>query len=222
MRRHAVLLAVFAALLIGACSSGSGSKKPSSSATTEAPTSSIPPAAQPATGGAPWPAPPNPMDLASQAGLTPESAESLQYHVHAHLDVFVNGKAQLVPGGIGIDATNPAVISGQVDGGLGYGLKRVCDTPCISPLHTHGPDGILHTESRTPTPNRLGQFFTEWGVKFDATCVGGYCQPDTSVLIFVDGERFTGDPTMIELSNNKEIAVVIGSPPARIPSKVPF
>lgn len=36
--------------------------------------------------------------------------------------------------------------------------------PCISPLHTHDTTGSLHTESATAVPNRLGQFFTEWGV----------------------------------------------------------
>jgi len=52
--------------------------------------------------------------------------------------------------------------------------------------------------------------------------VGGYCKPDTSVLIYVDGKKFTGDPTTIELSDKKEIAIVIGTPPAQIPKKAPF
>jgi hypothetical protein len=214
----AAVLAVAALLVAGACSSGS--KKVSTATTAEAPTSSIPPAAQPAAGGVPWPAPPNPMELAQQAGLTPETAESLAFHVHAHLDVFVNGNAVVVPGGIGIDITNPGVHT--FPGGEYGGISTPCDKPCISPLHTHGPDGVLHTESKTPTPNKLGQFFTEWGVKLDTNCVGGYCKPDTSVLLFVDGKKFTGDPTTIELSDRKEIAIVIGSLPPQIPTKVPF
>src|SRR5215216_864745 len=51
---------------------------------------------------APWSAPQNPMELTCAAGLVPEKAEFLQYHVHAHLDVFVNGRPVLVPAGIGI------------------------------------------------------------------------------------------------------------------------
>ena len=49
------------------------------------------------------------MGLTCKAGLVPEKAEFLQYHVHAHLDVFVNGRPVLVPAGIGIDLDNPAV-----------------------------------------------------------------------------------------------------------------
>ena len=218
--RRLLAVALAALALAGACSSGSGKKKASASSTSEAPTSSILPAAQPAQGAAPWPAPPNAMDLATQAGLAPETAESLTFHVHAHLDVFVNGQAVTVPGGIGIDITNPGVHS--FPGDQYGGISVPCDKPCISPLHTHGPDGILHTESKTPTPNKLGQFFTEWAVKLDANCVGGYCKPDTSVLIYVDGKKFTGDLTTIELSDKKEIAIVIGTPPATIPKKVPF
>ena len=54
-----------------------------------------------------WPAPPNPMALTVKAGLVPERAEFLQYHVHAHLDVFFNGESVTVPAGIGIDTTQP-------------------------------------------------------------------------------------------------------------------
>ncbi|HZQ86637.1 MAG TPA: hypothetical protein VFA83_17455 [Acidimicrobiales bacterium] len=223
--RRLLAVALVALALAGGCSSGSGKKKASSSSSTsEAPTSSILPAAQPAQGAAPWPAPPNPMELTRKAGLTPEPAESLQFHVHAHLDVFLNGSAVEVPAGIGIDITDPAVHSGpDQNGKMGYGgISPACAKPCISPLHTHQVDGVLHTESPTNTPHTLGQFFTEWNVRLDASCVGGYCKPDTSVLIYVDGTRFTGDPTTIQLTDRKEIAIVIGTPPATIPKKVPF
>src|SRR5262249_40034348 len=63
----------------------------------------------PRTTKAPWPAPQNPMALTCKAGLIPEKAEFLQYHVHAHLDVFVNGRPLFVPAGIGIDTSNPSV-----------------------------------------------------------------------------------------------------------------
>ena len=42
--------------------------------------------------------------------------------------------------------------------------------------------------------------------------------PRGHTLVYVDGEKFTGDPETIALSNGKEIAVVIGTPPAEIPS----
>ena len=89
--------------------------------------------------------------------------------------------------------------------------------PCISPLHTHGWFGVLHTESATPVPNRLGQFFVEWGVRLDTTCVGEFCAPETTIAIHVDGVPFTGDPTTIELSDRRVITIVIGMPPAVMP-----
>ena len=52
-------------------------------------------------------------------------------------------------------------------------------------------------------------------------CVGGYCSPDASIQVFVDGEAFSGDPADIELADQLEIAVVIGSPPEEIPSEFP-
>jgi hypothetical protein len=180
------------------------------------------PAPEPASGGVPWPAPSDPLDRIVAAGLEPETHEFLSYHVHAHLDIFVNGKPVEVPAGIGINISDPAVHTVQTDLGPTYGgIDPPCTQPWISPLHTHAPDGILHTESALAHPNTLGQFFTEWGVALSATCVGGYCSPDASIQIFVDGKAFSGDPTDIQLTDQLEIAIVIGTPPAEIPSAFP-
>jgi len=177
----------------------------------------------PSVGAVQWPAPPNPMQLTRKAGLVPETHEFLKYHVHSHLDIFVNGTPVVVPAGIGIDIANPAVHSGTAtDGSPAYGgIDPPCAEPCISPLHTHYEDGILHTESKTAKPNTLGQFFVEWDVRLTPSCVGSFCKPKTPIAIYVDGDRYTGDPRAIGLENLREIAVVIGSPPASIPSKFP-
>lgn len=219
--RVRVTAAVVAAVLTACGGSGdsSGGSATSGTPSTTAATASAPAPSTPATAAAPWPLPPDPMGLAAKAGLTPEAAERLQYHVHAHLDVFVNGTRIQVPAGIGIDTSNPAAKSFDLDGGgVAWGLQAECSTPCISPLHTHDPDGVIHTESATPTPNLLGQLFTQWGVALDANCVGDYCKPETPIVIHVDGAASTGDPTKIELADGREIAIVIGTPPAIIPS----
>lgn len=180
------------------------------------------PAPEPASGGIPWPAPPDPLDLAIAAGLDPTTHEFLDFHVHAHLDVFVNGSPVVVPAGIGIDIDDPAVKTVQTDLGPMYGgIDPPCAQPCISPLHTHGTDGILHTESAVDHPNTLGQFFTEWGVALTDTCVGGYCSPGASIQVFVNGESYDGDPAQIQLMDRLEIAIVIGSPPEEVPSTFP-
>ncbi len=169
-----------------------------------------------------WPAPPDPMERTVAAGLVPEQQEHTTNHVHAHLDVFVDGRPILVPAGIGIDTENPDVRRfEESDGSVSYGGIELCAVACISPLHTHYPTGILHTESATPEPNTLGQFFTEWGLDLSDTCVGEFCGPEP-IAIYVNGEPFDGDPRAIELTDQKEIAIVIGSPPAVIPSTADF
>jgi hypothetical protein len=168
---------------------------------------------------APWSRPNDTLALSRSAGLTPERHEFFAYHVHAHLDILLNGKAIRVPAGIGIDITDPGVQRARLqDGTWAFGGIRECVRRCISPLHTHDDSGILHTESQRAHPNRLGQFFTEWRVRLSRSCVGGYCR---SVRFYVRGKRYSGDPAAITLTNLKEIAIVIGKPPASIPSKFP-
>jgi hypothetical protein len=155
------------------------------------------------------------------AGLVPEVNEHLAYHVHSHLDVFVNGTRVTIPAGIGIDTLDKAVKHGPLpDGSIGYGGIVKCPRVCISPLHTHAELGFLHTETDKRVPNRLGQFFVEWGVRLDRSCVGGYCRPD-SIRVFVNGKRYLGDPRQILLTDQTEIAIVIGSLPRKIPAAFP-
>ena len=71
-------------------------------------------------------------------------------------------------------------------------------------------------------PNTLGELFTEWGVPLDKTCVATFCSPAMKIAIYVDGEAFTGDPRTIELTDRREIAVVIGTPPPEIPKTADF
>ena len=107
----------------------------------------------------------------------------------------------------------------NVGGSTAYGgINPPCAQPCISPLHTHDVSGVIHTESATHKDNMLGQLFVEWDVKLDAKCVDRYCMPATKIATYVDGKPFAGDPSKIDLSNQKEIAIVIGTPPAQIPS----
>ena len=200
-----LLLAALAAL-----AAGCGSEKQSAGTTTAPP---------PATNAPRWPAPANPLALTRKAGLKPEPHEFFAFHVHAHLDVIVDGRSVEVPPGIGIDIHDPGVQTGRSpDGTPTYGGIEECERPCISPLHTHDDSGILHTESARAHPNTLGQFFTEWNVRLMPSCVDDYCK---RVAVYVDGTRFRGDPRTIALTDRKEIAIVVGKPPASIPSAFP-
>jgi hypothetical protein len=209
-------------LAFAACTNGTSGPASTASNQTGSPRTFGPTAPAPASSVV-WPAPADPMELTVAAGLVPETVEKLAFHVHAHLDVFVDGKPVIVPAGIGIDTTSPGVKSfSEADGSTSWGGIEGCPEPCISPLHTHAQFGILHTESATPVPNRLGQFFTEWDVALTATCVGDYCSPETPIAFYVNGQPHTGDPAAIELADGKEIAIVIGTPPAQIPSTADF
>ncbi len=152
------------------------------------------------TAAAPWPAPANAVSHITAAGLPALGGEQLAYHVHAHLDLVIEGNPQVVPAGIGID------------------LQR----QLISPLHTHDTSGIIHIEAAHPATFTLGQLFIEWGVRLDAKCVGGYCDgPDQQVRAYVNGKPFPGDPRTIALTSHEEVAIVVGAQ-RDIPSSFEF
>jgi hypothetical protein len=211
------VFALIVAALASACGGGTGSSDDRSSDDRSAP-----PAPQPASGAPPWPAPSDPIARMGEAGLKPERKEFFAIHLHAHLDVFVNGEPVEVPAGIGIDITDPGVRRFEDPGGTGYGGIELCDKPCISPLHTHDTTGVLHTEAPENVTNSLGQFFVEWSVRLDERCVGGFCEPEASIAVYIDGERYVGDPAEIALENLREIAIVIGSFPSEVPSTYDF
>lgn len=143
---------------------------------------------------APWP--PEYASLSDRLqplGLNALSQEQLAFHIHQHLDIFVNGKP--VPGGV------PALIG-------------INDNSYITELHTHTPDGIIHVESAKNVDFTLGQFFAEWAVFLNSQCVGAYCN---GLKWYVNGVQQTGNPENLVLKNHQEIAIVVGKPPKQIP-----
>jgi hypothetical protein len=138
---------------------------------------------------APWPAPTVATVTVHKAGLPMLGSEGSTEHIHAHLDLFVDGQPVTVPALIGIDETAQA----------------------LSPLHTHNPDGIIHIESPVASTFSLGQFFTEWDVALDANRMGGYAVGNGNTLrAFVNGKPVSGNPAAITLNAHDEIAIVYG------------
>jgi len=176
--------------------------------------------ARPADAFPDWPVPNDPSERAAAAGLALEPKEHLQTHRHSHLDVFVDGRAVLVPAAIGIDITDPGVKHFADNGS--YGGIVECTNPCISPLHTHDATGIIHTEAADDTLLTLGQFFTEWGMRIDDECVGEFCESETDVAVYIGGQEYHGNPADIELDDHSVIALVIGTPPGTIPAQADF
>jgi hypothetical protein len=137
-------------------------------------------------------------DRLQPLGLNALSQEALAFHIHQHLDIFVDGKR--VTGGV------PALIG-------------INDSAYITELHTHTPDGIIHVESPRKVDFTLGQFFAEWGVFLNRRCVGAYCN---GLKWYLNGVKQTGNPQDLVLKNHEQIAIVVGKPPKKIPATFPF
>ena len=147
--------------------------------------------AQGRTDQPPWSAPTDTTAQVSAAGLPMLSTEGTVEHIHAHLDVIVNGQPVVVPADLGIDQS----------------------TRQVSPLHTHDTTGVLHIESPVQANFSLGQLFTEWQVSLSANQIGGLTVGNGEVLqAYVNGKPFTGDPAGIILNAHDEIAIVYGTP----------
>ena len=211
LTRSRSIVIVCTVLVATACGGTAGSGAPSSPIDGSA--SAAPPPALL------WPAPTDPLERTVEAGIEPAPKEFLVNHAHAHLDVFIDGEHITVPAGVGINIEDPEVRYFEDVGS--YGGIEMCDQPCISPLHTHDETGIIHTESSTPQPNTLGEFFVEWGVELSETCVGEHCPP-TPIAVYIDGQPYQGDPGAIELTDQKVIVIAVGTPPAEIPSTADF
>ena len=147
--------------------------------------------AQGRTSNPPWDAPADASAAVAAAGLPMLGEEGNAVHIHAHLDIIVNGAPVQVPADIGIDAA----------------LQK------ISPLHTHDTTGVIHIESPTaPATFTLGQFFTEWQVSLAADHIGGLATDGTHQLkVYINGKPYTGDPADIVLKAHDEIAIVYGT-----------
>ncbi|GJF30614.1 hypothetical protein KNE206_33140 [Kitasatospora sp. NE20-6] len=140
----------------------------------------------------PWDAPADAAAAAAvrAAGLPMLSAEGSALHIHAHLDVFVDGEAVTVPPLIGIDE----------------------QAQQISPLHTHDTTGVVHIESPVQADFSLGQFMTQWQVSLAADHIGGLrTDADHTLTAYVDGKAVGGDPAAIIFGAHQEVALVYGT-----------
>jgi hypothetical protein len=207
-RRAAALLLACGALVIAGC--GGSSSSPTSSATkaTTATTSAQPQAANGQPGPERVPLE-NGAALASASSTLPGTAidgvkcapvEQLAYHIHAHLQVFVNGSPRAIPGAIGL--VGP--VAQQTPAGPFYGAQG-----CYYWLHTHTNDGIIHIESPTQRIYTLGNFFDEWHQPLSANQIAGATGP---VVVYVNGKKFSGNPRDVKLDPHAVIQVSVGSP----------
>jgi hypothetical protein len=142
-------------------------------------------------------------------GIQCGPGEQLVEHTHARLTLFVNGHSEKVPYGVGI--ADPQLQQG-------IGLPFVVSGACISWLHTHTTDGIIHTEAPAKHTYTLGNFFDVWGQPLSSTQVG---PAKGTVTALYNGRVWLGDPRDIRLTEHAQIQLEVGSPlvgPVRIPA----
>jgi hypothetical protein len=139
-------------------------------------------------------------------GVQCQAGEQLVSHVHTHLTIFVNGKARVIPYGIGV----PGAEAEQTPDG-----PFVVTGSCFYWLHTHQEDGIIHVESpSTSLSFTLGQFFAEWGIPLNATQIG----PATgklTVFFAAPGKKvgiYKGNPADLPLGDHYQIQIDVGTP----------
>jgi hypothetical protein len=139
-------------------------------------------------------------------GVQCQAGEQLVSHVHTHLTIFVNGKAQVIPYGIGV----PGAQAVQTPHGA-----FVETGSCFYWVHTHQEDGIIHVESpSTSLSFTLGQFFAEWGIPLNATQVGPVTGKLT-VFFAAPGKKvgiYKGNPANLPLGDHYQIQIDVGTP----------
>ena len=134
-------------------------------------------------------------------GITCQAGESVLFHIHAHLTIFVDGTPRQVPAGIGI--APPLEVQ---ETPLGAFVARAS---CFMWLHTHSADGIIHTESPVTRIYTLGNFYDIWGQPLSRRQVG---PARGKVTAFFNGRMFTGDPRRIPLLAHAQIQLDVGRP----------
>jgi hypothetical protein len=123
-------------------------------------------------------------------GIRCDQSEGAVFHIHQHLTILDRGKSVDVPSDVG----------------------RPLLGACLYWLHTHTADGIIHVESPVLRTFTLGNFFDIWGQPLSATAVGPVRFKKGSIRVFLDGNRYSGDPRAIELALHADIVLEAGPP----------
>lgn len=136
-----------------------------------------------------------PEQVMAISGVECHRNEQFAYHVHSHIDLFVDGEKQQVPANIGISAS----------------------PRCFFWLHTHDNDGVIHVEAPQTTQTfNLGQFLDIWEQNHDSSGLFSSVS-GKNVSAFVNGTQVEGNYRDTQLESRKQIVLAYGEPPAEIP-----
>lgn len=171
--------------IIVALVASSGSKKSASSGSN---TSSAGVEADLMATPAPWP--PQYAGLLQRIAGAHLPPYGTSYHVHAVMQIYVNGKQVPIASQIGIDAQEEF----------------------LAPLHTHDSSGIIHMEATEPYPFKLSQFIAVWGIKFTNTQLGAYKDENGKELaLYANGTRVPS-PVGYVMKPHDKLVLEYGNP----------
>jgi hypothetical protein len=133
-------------------------------------------------------------------GISSSEEEQLAFHIHAHLQIYVDGQQRALPPGVGI--VPPLQVQSTHDGPFVVGGTG------IYWLHTHDSSGIIHIESPVQRDFTLGEVFDVWGQPLGPQQVGPAKGPVTAL---VNGVAVIGDPRQIVLNAHDVIQLDVGA-----------
>ena len=125
------------------------------------------------TGAPPWDAPRDAVSYIDKAGFErlPLDFSGPSPYTFT-LSVTVDGAAVQIPAGIGVDRVRAEQAA----------------------VHTHTTDGLVYVEAKTTAERpTLDQFFTLWGVRYDAKCLGDAC---AGLTVTSDGKPVAWDTSL--------------------------
>ncbi len=119
------------------------------------------------------------------------------YHKHALISIYNNGKRLGFPDGIG-----------RVHAGCYHAYE----------MHVHDVTGIIHIEADVAKRFKLGQWFSLWKQALSRDGVAGLAGP-VRFYIIENGTiiRYDGDPYQIEILPHREVLIVTGSAMTVVP-----
>jgi hypothetical protein len=176
------------------------SSAPTPSSLAGAPAGSVGPEGIPIEGGALLATPLTSSPGQTVDGIKCAPLEQLAYHIHAHLQVYVDGQPRALPPAVGM--VRPGYE--RTTHGFFYGALG-----CYYWLHVHAQDGVIHIESPTVKIYSLGNFFDIWRQPLSADQVAA---AKGKITAFVNGKPWTASPRAIPLKSHEVIQIDVGSP----------
>lgn len=110
------------------------------------------------------------------------------FHMNAHLDIFIGGQSYIVPEKIG-----------------------VVNNTCLYWIHTNDTTGIIHVEAPNDEQFTLNQLFDIW------KATGSNFPSHGTPTIYVNGQQMSSNLNDTVIKSHDEITVVYGSRPSVIP-----